>query len=114
LNLSQFQADCGNLHRTLRALRPYAACPYCRQQGCDVCHGRGVIGEFTYNATPVEMKAGGKPAEAEGDDTPVPQKCANCGEYADTLYQCEMCGLLYCPADINTDTLVCAKCGEEK
>jgi hypothetical protein len=114
INLSQFQADCGNLHRALRAARPYAACPYCRQQGCDVCYGRGFVGEFAYRQAPAEMTAGGPPAETEGSDTPAPQKCAGCGDDADTLYKCQECGLLHCPACIDTDTLICAKCGEEE
>jgi hypothetical protein len=115
INLSQFQADCGNLYRALRAARPYAACPYCRQQGCEACQGRGFVGEVVYSQAPEEMKAGGPPAETEGSDTPAPQKCAGCGtDEADTLYKCQECGLLHCPACIDTDTLICAKCGEEE
>jgi hypothetical protein len=56
LNVSRFQADCGNLHRALRAIRPYAVCPYCEGQGCDACLKRGWVGEFTYEHAPKDMK----------------------------------------------------------
>jgi hypothetical protein len=115
INLSQFQADCGNLYRALRAAKPYAACPYCRQQGCEACHGRGFLGEFAYSAAPTDIKAGGPPAETEGSDTATPKKCAACGiDDADALYECQKCGLLFCPACIDTSTLICAACGAEK
>jgi hypothetical protein len=117
INLSQFQADCGNLHRALRAARPYAACPYCRQQGCSACHGRGFVGEFAYNQAPAELKAVAMPPAASepAAEADSPKKCANCGaDDADALYECQECGLLFCPACIDTDTLVCVKCSEKK
>jgi len=52
----RFQADCKNVYRQLRAALPYAACPYCRAAGCKVCHGRGWVGRFTWNAAPKELK----------------------------------------------------------
>jgi len=58
LSTSQWQADCGNLHRALRAIRPYAVCPYCQGVGCDACHDRGWVGEFVYEHVPEEMKGG--------------------------------------------------------
>lgn len=56
LNVSRFQADCGNLHRALRAIRPHAVCPYCQAQGCKACLDRGWVGEFTYEHAPKDMK----------------------------------------------------------
>jgi hypothetical protein len=56
LNLNQFQADCGNLHRALRFARPYALCPYCGGRGCKVCKS-GLVGETIYkNYTPEDLK----------------------------------------------------------
>lgn len=60
LNPSDWKATCENVHRQLRAIRPYAVCPYCRGKGCRACHARGFVGEFSYNAAPSEMKKGGK------------------------------------------------------
>ena len=54
---TQFQADCGNVIRQLKAAMPYAACPYCRAAGCKACHGRGWIGELAWNAAPRELKS---------------------------------------------------------
>lgn len=56
LNVSQFQADMGNLYRSLRAIRPHAVCPYCGGDGCKACRRRGWVGEFVYGAAPREMK----------------------------------------------------------
>jgi len=56
LNVSKFQADCGNLHRALRAIRPHAVCPYCAGDGCRACLDRGWVGQFVYDAAPKEMK----------------------------------------------------------
>lgn len=58
LIVSKFQADCGNLHRALRAIRPHAVCPYCNAQGCKACLNRGWVGEFTYEHAPKDMKKG--------------------------------------------------------
>jgi ParB-like chromosome segregation protein Spo0J len=56
-NLSKFNADIDNARATLKAIRPYALCPYCRDGGgCKACNGRGWVGEWTYNAAPKEMK----------------------------------------------------------
>jgi len=54
---TQFQADCGNVIRQLKAAMPHAACPYCRSAGCKACHGRGWIGELAWNAAPRELKS---------------------------------------------------------
>jgi len=54
---TQFQADCGNVIRQLKAAMPHAACPYCRAAGCKACHGRGWIGELAWNAAPRELKS---------------------------------------------------------
>jgi hypothetical protein len=54
---TQFQADCGNAIRQLKAAMPHAACPYCRAAGCKACHGRGWIGELAWNAAPRELKS---------------------------------------------------------
>ena len=56
LNPSQWKAECENLYRTLRALRPHAVCPYCNGRGCRACLSRGWIGEFVYEAVPQETK----------------------------------------------------------
>ncbi len=60
LSSSQFQANCGNLRRALRAIRPHAVCPYCKGEGCDACHGQGWVGEFVYDHAPKEMKGEAK------------------------------------------------------
>lgn len=61
LNPSSFEAECENVYRALRALKPYAVCPYCAGRGCKACLKRGWIGEFDYKAAPKEMRkhAGG-------------------------------------------------------
>jgi len=56
LNISRFEADCGNIHRALRAIRPHAVCPYCSGDGCRACLKRGWLGQFTYEAAPKELK----------------------------------------------------------
>jgi hypothetical protein len=53
---TQFQADCNNVIRQLKAAMPHAACPYCRAAGCKACHGRGWIGELAWKAAPRELK----------------------------------------------------------
>jgi hypothetical protein len=54
---TQFQADCGNAIRQLKAAMPHAACPYCRAAGCKACHGRGWIGKLAWDAAPRELKS---------------------------------------------------------
>ena len=56
LNPSQFKADCENLYRDLRALAPYAICPYCAGRGCKACLSRGWVGEFVWDAAPKELR----------------------------------------------------------
>lgn len=56
LNPSQFQAECENVYRSLRALKPYAVCPYCAGKGCRACLNRGWVGEFVYAASPAAQK----------------------------------------------------------
>ena len=56
LNPSSFEAECENVYRALRALKPFAVCPYCAGRGCKACLKRGWIGEFDYKAVPREMK----------------------------------------------------------
>jgi len=56
LNPSSFEAECENVYRELRALKPYAVCPYCAGRGCKACLKRGWVGQFTYDAAPKEMK----------------------------------------------------------
>lgn len=57
-NSTQWQADCGNLYRAAKFARPYAACPYCREQGCKVCKMQGWVGKIVYdNYTPEDLKA---------------------------------------------------------
>jgi len=57
LNLAGFEADLTNARRRLRAIRPYAKCPYCAGDGCKACHSLGYVGQLIYDAAPQEMKA---------------------------------------------------------
>jgi len=59
LNPSQFKAECENVYRTLRSLRPHAVCVYCVGDGCKACLNRGWLGEFSYAAAPEDMKHAG-------------------------------------------------------
>ena len=54
---SQFEVDCGNLHRTIQSARPYTVCPYCGGDECKACKGRGWVNKMTYEMAPPEMKA---------------------------------------------------------
>ena len=56
LNPSAFQAECENVYRSLRALKPYATCPYCGGKGCRACLSRGWVGEFVYAQSPAANK----------------------------------------------------------
>ena len=55
LNPSSFEAECENVYRELRALKPHAVCPYCAGRGCKACLKRGWVGQFVYDAAPKEM-----------------------------------------------------------
>jgi hypothetical protein len=128
LNHAQFVADCANIHRALRACRPHAACPYCRQMGCKACLDRGWVGEFVYNAAPAALKhaaaagaAAVDPEEAPPETDGEPGKpiggdpiCSACGEEAETLYTCVKCGGAFCEDCIATRTLVCEQCNKSK
>lgn len=59
--VSQFQADCSNLHRAIRFSMPYAVCRFCGGEGrqtksCRCCKGTGWITEQEFKATPKEMQ----------------------------------------------------------
>ena len=54
---SQFEVDCGNLHRTIQSARQYTVCPYCGGDECKACKGRGWVNKMTYEMAPPEMKA---------------------------------------------------------
>ncbi|MBN2582542.1 MAG: ParB N-terminal domain-containing protein [Planctomycetes bacterium] len=56
LNVSAFQADMTNAYRALRAVQPYAVCPYCGGDGCRACGDRGWVGQFVYEQAPADMK----------------------------------------------------------
>lgn len=58
INPSQFQAECENVYRSLRACLPHAVCPYCKGRGCRACMNRGWVGVFAYQQAPAEMKKG--------------------------------------------------------
>ena len=45
---AQFKADLANAYQALKACIPHAACPHCRQIGCDVCQGLGYVNKEVY------------------------------------------------------------------
>ena len=60
LNQNGLLADIRNARERLKAIRPYAVCPYCAGDGCKACLNRGWVGEFVYAQAPNDLKEGGK------------------------------------------------------
>jgi hypothetical protein len=60
LNENGLLADLRNARERLKAIRPYAICPYCAGEGCKACLGRGWVGEFAYKQAPNDLKEGEK------------------------------------------------------
>lgn len=60
LNENGLLADLRSARERLKAIRPYAVCPYCAGDGCQACLNRGWVGEFVYRRAPNDLKEGGK------------------------------------------------------
>lgn len=61
LNLNAFQAECGNVIRTLKFAIPYAVCRFCfahetQKDTCQACKGAGWLNEKVFRQVPEEMK----------------------------------------------------------
>ena len=56
LNQNGLLADLRNARERLKAIRPYAICPYCTGDGCKACLNRGWVGEFVYAQAPNDLK----------------------------------------------------------
>ena len=58
LTPSQFKADLENAYWQLKHCIPHAACPECRQIGCEVCRGLGYVSEEVHERITRAKRAG--------------------------------------------------------
>jgi len=117
---ARIKADLENARWQIAACIPHAACPHCRQIGCDVCQGRGYVSEEVYKRYQDAQAAGRtpdpeafrpqaepEPAEPEADDDGDDDDqapCAFCGQASWFVFECKKCG---------TETAVCEACEDQ-
>jgi len=62
-DVSAARADLGHVFQLLKAIAPYAVCPYCAggergsASACTACGGEGWLSEFSYSTAPRELKS---------------------------------------------------------
>lgn len=58
MSQSSFQANYGNLRRTLKSAMPHVICPYCngKPSKCKSCKRTGFMSEYEFQAVPKELK----------------------------------------------------------